>query len=370
MNPCTIITGIGIVSPGYNLRRLLKEGNNVAGVNNRIDTGRLIPDLAKAAKCSRSILRQLDITQQMVLHACISAIGDARLNLNKVDRKRIAIILGTEYGDLTIYEHFFDTLQPTSFRSSLPSTPGLAASIALRIYGHSMTLLGKYSSGMEAIIQGIEILEQGDADIVLAGGFERITETIYKRYELLDLLSKNNISCPYARGRDGIVLTEGAGIVILEKKENAQKRGACFHAEIAGYGIRMGEKRDFILKAMEDAVGQLTAEKIDCIMASANSSPVLDVEEASAIRKLSPEVPVTAIKSIVGEGLGFGGLTNVIGGIYCLQDQCIPATINCSELDTSCKINLIRKYVEKKLHYVLVNSVGTNAVSLLLKDSD
>jgi 3-oxoacyl-[acyl-carrier-protein] synthase II len=371
MKPNIVVTGIGIVTPVSDPQGFILQGRNWNSEKSEIKREELMAELL-SARCSRGILRQMDVTQQMVLLSCVRALSNGGIQINKLNRKRVSIILGTEYGDLEVYETFYETFSPMPFRSSLPSTPGLAASIALKFFGHSMTVLGRYCAGLDAIIHGIESIEDGSTDIVLAGGFEKLSKTILKRISAMDLLSKRGISAPFDKNRDGITLMEGSGILLLEREQNALDRGSKIFAHIAGYGRTFGASQEHISSSMKQALSNahMRNEEVDVLFASANSSYDLDREEALACMQTLPDTSVTAVKSITGEPFGFGGAFNLIAGITSLQKNIIPPTINCREFDPELTIPVISSPIEKELSTIMVNAIGTNSVSILIKKGE
>ena len=167
MNEDVVISGIGLVTPAENPWESIKQGESWQEKGAMVDVAAFAPRLRKI-KCAQGIIRQMDAVHQMCLLACTAALDEAKVKLNKkLDTDRVAIVLGTEYGDLDIYETFERDKTPAAFRSSLPGTPGLANSIALKLYGPSTTLLSQFSAGLEAVVWGLEALERGDVDLIL-----------------------------------------------------------------------------------------------------------------------------------------------------------------------------------------------------------
>lgn len=367
MSEPIVISGTGLVTPVENPWESIKQGKSWQEKGARVDVAAFAFKLRKT-KCAQGIVRQMDAVHQMCLLACTAALNEAKVKLNKkVDPHRIAIVLGTEYGDLDIYETFERNRTPAAFRSALPGTPGLANSIALKFYGPSTTLLSQFSAGLEAVVWGLEALERGDVDLILCGGFDKLAPSVLKRYELTGMLSQKGVSRPYDRRRDGLLLSEGAGIIVMEKEFQAKQRGVRGLARVVGRGMRFGNGRESIASAMRQALQSATLSTVDCVFGSANSCPKLDSEEARAIREILGEVPVTSVKSVAGESLGMGGVLNLVSGIWSIKEGLIPGTINFKEPCRDCPVNVVAESRMERPRSVMVNAVGTNAVSVVLK---
>lgn len=360
------LSGVGCVTPVEQPWKDLSNGVRWYENESHIDLSNINPELNQA-KCRRSIIRQMDDIQRILLIASLRSIEDAGLRVNKLNSERMGIVTGTEYGDLDIYETFECTKNPASFRSSLPSTPGLANSIALNIIAPSMTVCGRFSASLEAIVYGMKSLKRKEADIILATGLEKITPTIFERFKVNNALSSSKDCKPFSQKADGFVLSEAAGAVILENEDDLINRGVTEYLRIIGYGKRNGESEKSIINAMKSALNKLDPESIGCVFASANGRCIMDEAEARAIHHLLGDVPVTAIKASTGETLGAGGIINTIAACWSLKNNKIPPVRNYSNEETFEPLKLVKQEMPLQSKRVLVNAIGTNSVSIVLE---
>jgi 3-oxoacyl-[acyl-carrier-protein] synthase II len=228
------------------------------------------------------------------------------------------------------------------------------------------------------------LLKEGRADVIFAGGGDELSEPLYHVYSMLGALSPGRGKGsegmrPFDQDRNGIVLGEGSGIIVLETLEHAEKRGAKIYAEMAGAGLsgstdgllRYDLKGDSIAKAMSLAAKELRT--VDYISAAANSTPDLDLAETIAIKKVFgeriKEISVSSLKSIIGEFDGSGGIR--VGGVaLTLNHGIIPPTIGTEHLDPECDFNVVLGQLKKKeIRSALLNSAsnGGSNISLWFK---
>jgi 3-oxoacyl-[acyl-carrier-protein] synthase II len=255
------------------------------------------------------------------------------------------------------------------------------------VKGVNITFSHKESSTEMAMTFAYYLLREGKADIILTGGGDELSEPLYHVYSMLGALSpgrgKNAEGMkPFDQDRNGIVLGEGSGILVLETLEHAKKRGAKIYAEMAGVGLsgstdgllRYDLKGDSIARAMSLAAGE--PQTVDYISAAANSTPDLDRAETLAIKKVFGErtrqISVSSLKSMLGEFDGSGGIKacSVALSIY---HGMIPPTIGTRNLDPGCDLNVVLGQSEKKeIRSVLLNgcSNGGSNISYWLKRYD
>jgi 3-oxoacyl-[acyl-carrier-protein] synthase II len=344
------------------------------------------------------------------LAATRMAIEDSKLNLKDVNPTRFGISLGANeehvhlhqidevYGEMLSYEalvsgsnYYFDSSKPLGkiwpIRRAASITASLL-SLILRAQGPLNTSATACASSGHAIGKAMRIIESGEADIMIAGGCEAmISEFAIAGFGLLGALSRNNdepekASRPFDGKRDGFVLSEGSGILILEELSHARRRGASILAEITGYGSSSNAYRitdatpdgggaDIcMLAALKDA--HLTPEGIDCINAHGTSTLSNDRSETRAIKKVfgekAYEIPISSNKSMLGHLITSSSAVELIISILTIQHNIIPPTINLTHPDPECDLDYVpNEYREKEVNAVLSNSFafGGQNVSLV-----
>ena len=244
--------------------------------------------------------------------------------------------------------------------------------------GTNLTTSTACSSGANAIGMALDLLRNGKADAVVTGGAEAcVLPLTMVGFEALFALSTgfNNdpahASRPFAKGRDGFVMGEGAGILVLEREDAAQKRGAKIYARLAGYGCACDATHivapdiDGQAAAMQSALEDagMTPAQVDYINAHATSTPLGDVIETKAIKQLfgerAPEIPVSATKSMIGHSIGASAAIGSIAAIMTLQTGTIHPTINLVEADPECDLNYTpNTAAQKKVQTALCNAFG------------
>jgi 3-oxoacyl-[acyl-carrier-protein] synthase II len=262
-------------------------------------------------------------------------------------------------------------------------------SIMYDLQGPSNTITTACAASSQAIGEGFRVIRRGDADMMVCGGSDaKINPLSMIRYCLLKVLSTRNgeperASRPFDRDRDGMVVGEGAGILILEELEHAKKRGAKIYAELAGFSSTCdahmsgmacsdGAARDIAMKdALEDA--RVGVPDVDLVCAHAIGTKENDRAEAGALRRAFGEaaarVPVTSFKSAMGQ-LGAGaGAVEAVAAALAAQKGVIPPTLNCENPDPECAFAIVRQTQERPVRAVLCNAssfAGQNA-SLVVK---
>ncbi|MDQ1687148.1 MAG: 3-oxoacyl-[acyl-carrier-protein] synthase [Frankiaceae bacterium] len=312
--------------------------------------------------------RTLDRSQQLALIAAREAWKDA--GSPEVDPERLAVVVASGIGGVITLLNAYDTLNEKGPRRVSPHTVpmlmpnGPAATVALELGARAgvHTPVSACASGAEAISLAMDLIRLGRADVVVAGGTEAAVNVLpMAAFAAMRALSTRNeeptrASRPYDKGRDGFVLGEGAGIVVLESAAHAAKRGATIHGIAAGSGITSdahhvaapdpagtGAARAMGL-ALKDA--GLTAADVVHLNAHATSTPVGDVAEALAVRTVLGEhtahVAVTATKSMTGHLLGAAGAVEAIATILALKHRRSPATANLDDPDDDVQLDVVR----------------------------
>ncbi|MDX6224253.1 MAG: 3-oxoacyl-[acyl-carrier-protein] synthase [Frankiales bacterium] len=312
--------------------------------------------------------RTLDRSQQLALIAAREAWKDA--GSPEVDPEGLAVVVASGIGGVITLLNAYDTLNEKGPRRVSPHTVpmlmpnGPAATVALELGARAgvHTPVSACASGAEAISLAMDLIRLGRADVVVAGGTEAAVNVLpMAAFAAMRALSTRNeeptrASRPYDKGRDGFVLGEGAGIVVLESAAHAAKRGATIHGIAAGSGITSdahhvaapdpagtGAARAMGL-ALKDA--GLTAADVVHLNAHATSTPVGDVAEALAVRTVLGEhtahVAVTATKSMTGHLLGAAGAVEAIATILALKHRLSPATANLDDPDDDVQLDVVR----------------------------
>jgi 3-oxoacyl-[acyl-carrier-protein] synthase II len=403
MDHRVVITGLGIVSSiGVG-----KEGfweNCVQGISGikpiqgidvssyRSRLGGRLPEIDFRAFIKPANLRRMDRIGKIVVSAVRLGLDDSSLNLKEEDSSRIGISIGTGLGSSDTVDQFFRSLlkegpkgaAPLLFQTAVPNAITSHCAIEYGFKGVNITFSHKESSTEMAMTFAYHLLKEGRADVIFAGGGDELSEPLYHVYSMLGALSPGRGKGvegmkPFDQDRNGIVLGEGSGIVVLETLEHAKKRGAKVYAEMAGVGLsgstdgllRYDLKGNMIARAMSLAAQELDA--VDYISAAANSTPDLDRAEALAIKKVfgkrAREISVSSLKSILGEFDASGGI-RACGLALSLFHGMIPPTIGTKTLDPQCDLNVvIGQAKEREIRSALLNgcSNGGSNISLLFK---
>ena len=315
--------------------------------------------------------RRLDRSGQFALIAALEAWQDAGLAEADVDPQRLAVAIASGIGGVTTLLANYDALiekgprrvSPLAIPMLMPNSPAANVGLALGARGGVHTPVSACASGNEAIAHGIDLIRLARADVVVVGGTEAAVHALpLAAFAQMMALSKRNddppaASRPWDVARDGFVLGEGSGVLVLESETHAAARGARIHAEVAGAGITadshdiaqpdptgVGATRAMTMALAE---GGLEAGDVKHINAHATSTPQGDVAEAEAIRHAlgsgADDVIVTSTKSMTGHLLGAAGALESIATILALKHRVVPATINVDELDPAVQLDVATK---------------------------
>ena len=347
----------------------------------------------------KSYLEQRDINRndrfiQYGLVAAEMAIEDAGLkNISEHDKLRIGVSVGSGIGGLeTIYEGSLTInnkkpkkLSPFFIPSSLVNLLSGQISIKYGFKGPNHSVVTACATGAHSIGDSGEMIKRGAADVMIAGG----SEAAVCKLGIAGFCAARSLSTsfndrptessrPWDKNRDGFVMGEGAGIIILEEMEFAKKRGAHIYAELLGYGMSgdahhitaPAEDGDGGYRAMKSALemAKLSSDKVDYINAHGTSTIKGDVIELNAISKLfKHKILVSSTKSSIGHLLGAAGSVESIFSIMALNNNILPATLNLDDPIETSNINLIPKTpLEKKVSYALSNSFGFGGTNTAL----
>jgi len=398
-----VITGLGVISPiGVGREEFWKNcllGTSGIKPVQRFDVssyrsklGGQLPEIDFKTFIKPANLRRMDRIGKIMVSAVRLALNDSNLDLGKEDPNRMGISIGTGLGSSDTVDQFFRALlkegpvgaQPLLFQTAVPNAITSHCAIEYGIKGINITFSHKETSTEMAIAYAYHLLRDGRADIILAGGGDELSEPLHHVYSMLGALSPGRGKGiegmrPFDRERNGMVLGEGSGILVLETLEHAEKRGAGIYAEMAGVGLsgstdgvlRYDLNGDSIARAMSIAVEEPAG--VDYISVAANSTPELDRAEASAIRKVfgerTKEISVSSLKSMIGEFDGSGGI-RACGLALSLYHGMIPPTIGTDHLDPQCDLNVVLgQSIKKEIRSALLNgcSNGGSNISVWFK---
>ena len=234
-----------------------------------------------------------------------------------------------------------------------------------------------FAASLDALSYAVNFIKLGRANIVLSGAVEEMCIQTFLGFFKIGFLAGSKdglpeISCPFDKRRNGIIFSEASAVFILEELESAKSRKAHIYAEILGYGTSFDPRRrnaynlraagatEAIKLALEDAA--VSADNIDCISACANSTVIGDVMETRAIKNIfgarASQIPVSAIKSMVGESFSAGGALQLASALATLRDGVIPPTLNYEGPDERCDLNYVSKPEKHKVRRILINAFG------------
>ena len=400
-----VITGMGAVSPvGLNCQQTfdsLVEGRSGVSRISLFDSSNIdchvageVKDFDPAAYMDRKMARRIGRYAQFSIAATQEALAQSGLDLDQEDCSRIACIVSSAIGDFPMLEQqmfsFFRGSRRTISPFTVPrvSTSMAAGNIALEfgLTGLSYGVSSACATGSHSIANAMMILKLGLADVVLAGGSEAaICETFLQSYIAMRALSTRNdepeqASRPFDQDRDGFVIAEGCGVLVLETLEKAQERGAPILAELVGAGMTCdafhitsahpdGRGAAQAITAALDCAG-LNAEEVDYVNAHGTSTPVNDPIETKALKTAFGDhayrMPVSSTKSMTGHAIGAAGALEAIICVKAMEANIIPPTINLDNPSPDCDLDYVPHTARsKELDIVMSNSFafgGQNCV--------
>jgi len=410
----TVITGVGLVTPLGNSsqeswQRLL-AGQSGVGLITRFDASQFPSRIAAEVKnfdpslfLEKKEIKKMDTFIHYAMAASQSAMLDAGLTgWNGEEGERAGVIIGSGIGGFGTIETEHETLltqgpkrlSPFFIPSSIVNLAAGRVSMRFGARGPNSAPCTACSAGSHAIGDSFRIIERGDADIMLAGGSEAaITPLAIAGFDALRALSTRNdkpakASRPFDRDRDGFVLGEGAGILILEELSHALSRGARIYAELVGYAMSGDAFHitapppggDGAIRAMRLSLKDagITPDQVDYINAHGTSTPPNDRTESAAIRSVfgdhAYKLAVSSTKSMIGHLLGAAGAVEAAVTALSIRDQVLHPTINQENRDPDCDLDYVpNKARPARVRYALSNSFGfggTNACLLFKRYED
>ncbi|MFA5115797.1 MAG: beta-ketoacyl-ACP synthase II [Candidatus Omnitrophota bacterium] len=393
-----VITGLGTVAPNTlgkdNFWQALTEGRSGIRKITRFDpapfptqiAGEVDLDVSQFIDAKKA--RRMDRTTHLALAASKLAFVDSHLDRGVYDRERIGVILATTMAGkgftLEEYEHSYRAkgpmrINPFTATASFPDAAASCISLEFGLQGPSLSLATACSSSSDAISFSRDLIQKDVVDMMLVGGSDApLFAPVFASFCVLRALSKRNeapesASRPFDRLRDGFVISEGAGVLILEELEHAKKRNAQIYAEILGvsstcdaYHITSpdpeGRQAERALRlAIQDAGVQ--PQDIDYINAHGTSTPYNDKIETMVIKRIfgdrTKEIPISSTKSMIGHTIGAAGALEICAAILALEKGIIHPTINQDNPDPECDLNYVpNKAIKANPRIILKNSFG------------
>lgn len=400
-----VITGIGVISPNgigkENFWNALKEGKSGIKKITSFDTSDLPVKIAGEVtdfrpedyiEDKKKIKRMARFSQFAV--ACAKmAVEDSKLDLKGIPPGRIKLCLGVSTSAMDLIESQHKIFLKRGYKGILPfgifaANPNKGYEEILNEFNQKsdgFTISTSCTSGIIAVGMGFKFIQEGKYDVVLAGGVDTpITPLIMGGLSISKMVSLSDspekASRPFDKLRDGGVLSEGAGFLILEELNFAILRGANIYCEILGFGesneLSENMPGSGLKESMENALknSSLNPKEIDYISAHGASDPILDYTETYAIKRVFGEnayrIPISSIKSMIGNPLGAGGVLQIVSAIMPLTQKIIPPTINYEFFDPLCDLDYVPNKARKgEAKYCLINShgLGGNNFSLIIK---
>ena len=393
-----VVTGMGAISPLGNDVPTTWEGivagrSGVAQITN-FDTTGFRTTIGAEAKgfdvrkyVSAKDARRMDPFVQFAVAAAHEAIDDARIDFDGHVGERTAVIIGSGVGGMyTIIEQALildrrgpSRVSPFLIPMCLPETAASMIAIEFGLRGPNMAVTSACATGANAIGEGMHMIRRGVSDVAVCGGTEAGVQALaVAGFSSLRAISERNdeptrASRPFDKDRDGFVVGEGAGVLVLEELEHARARGARIHAELIGYGSN--DDAYHITAPPEDGSGAtecmrqaleeagISADDIDYINAHGTSTPLNDVTETRALKAaLGPaayRIPASSTKSMTGHLLGATGALEAILCVKAIQDNIMPPTINLDNPDPECDLDYVPHQARRgEIRTVLSNSFG------------
>ena len=392
-----VITGIGAVTPlandAHTTWEAIKKGESGIGLLTRIDAEKFPVSVAAEVKdfdieqyVVKKEARKMDRFTHYAIAASTMAVKDADLTIDESNADRIGVWLGSGIGGMETFEQQYNNLITKGPRRVSPffvpmMIPDMAAgqvSIHLGAKGINTCTVTACATGTNSIGDAFKVIQRGDADAMITGGTEApITELSVAGFCSNTALSLNQdpqtASRPFDKERDGFVMGEGAGVVVLESLEFALARGAKIYGEVVGYGASGDAYHitapapggEGAARAMNQAIQDagIDPSQIDYINAHGTSTYYNDMLETEAIKKVlgdhAQQVAISSTKSMTGHMLGAAGGVEAIFSVLALKEGIVPPTMNLQNQAEECDLNYTpNAAVEKTMDYALSNSFG------------
>lgn len=390
------VTGLGILSPVGNTVSTawdaVVNGQSGIGMIDHFDTSAyathfagMVKDFQAGNYFAEKEAKKMDLFIQYGIAAGIDALNDSGLEIDESNSHRAGVAMGSGIGGLTMIEECKQVIDTKGPRRVSPFfVPGSIInmiagnlSIQLNLKGPNIAVTTACTSAAHNIGLAARMIQYGDADIMLAGGAEKATTPVgLGGFCAARALSKRNddpqaASRPWDKDRDGFVLGDGAGVLVLEEYESAVKRGAKIYAELVGFGMS-GDAYHITMpsgvgaqQAMQNALNdaKLSPAEVQYINAHGTSTKVGDTGESQAVEAVfgdaSKQVAMSSTKSMTGHALGAAGALEAVFTVKSLGEQVAPPTINLENVDEGCNLNYVPQTAqEMAIEYALSNSFG------------
>ena len=398
MKKRVVVTGLGVITAvGTGVDRFWENiVNGVSGIDlvTLLDTSNLEVKIGAEVKgfdpteyMDRKEAKRADRFVHFAVAAAKMAIADSGLEINPANAENIGVVIGSGIGGMktfeeqarTCYEKGPKRVSPFFIPMMIPDMASGFVSIITGAKGPNHTVVTACASGAHSIGDSFRIIQNGEAVAMITGGAEAaITQLAYAGFTSAGALSTNNddpkgSSRPFDLNRDGFVMGEGSGILILEELEHAKQRGAKIYAEVVGFGgsgdayhmTSPDPEGDGAARAMRRAIADagITPEQISYINAHGTSTAANDKLETKAIKRVFGEgayrIPVSSTKSMTGHLLGAAGGVEAIISVLALRDGIIPPTMNYQTPDPECDLDYVPNQARRReLEYALSNSLG------------
>lgn len=405
-----VVTGVGVVSAlGTGLEKnwdALTRGQSGIAPITRFDASQLPTQIAGEVKdfnaeewIDKKEIKKMDLFIQFAMAAADMAMADSGLQITEANAERVGVVVGSGLGGLPTIEKYHEAMSEGGYRKITPFfipmliinlAPG-QISIKHGAKGPNLSSVSACATGTHSIGDAFRMIQRGDADAMIAGGTEStITPLAIGGFNVMKALSTRNddptgASRPFDKGRDGFVMAEGAGIVILEEYEAAKARGAKIYGEVCGYGLTGdayhltapspgGEGAARCMKMALSTAG-VNPEEVDYINAHGTSTPFNDLYETLAIKSVfgerAKQLLVSSTKSMTGHLLGAAGGVEAVYSLLAMDRGVVPPTINYNEVDDECDLDYVPNTArDAKVTIAMSNSFGfggTNATLLFRK---
>lgn len=404
-----VITGLGIVAPNgigkENFWKANVEGRSGVDKITSFDVSALESKIYAQVKnfdpltyIPKEVVKRTDRFVHLGLASTKLAIEDSKINLEKENKANIGVIIGSGLGGVIFHEESIlagcekgnHRLNPLAVPKISPNAISSHIAIRYGLLGPNMVISTACASGAYAIAEAYKKIKYGEMGLCVTGGTEApLTAITFGAYCALQVISKRNdspqeASRPFDKQRDGFVLAEGSGILIIEELKHAVKRGAHIYAEITGCSSNSGayhmvmpqpegkDAAEAMINAMKDA--KLKPKNIHYINAHGTSTQANDKAETLAIKKAFGEyaykIPISSTKSMIGHSIGAAGAIEAIVCALVIKNDLIPPTINYKYNDPACDLDYVPNQARKaKVNVALSNSFGFGScnVSLILR---
>lgn len=378
-----VVTGMGVVSPiGIGTDQFWSAAvNGISGIkkissfdasNLRSQIAGEVSEFNPSTFLSPKYIEQTDRFTQLALLAASLALEDAG-GLDTYAPQRVAVSIGSGMGGFATFESSAirkfrnQPVPPFTVPRTMANSAAAWIAIKHQLKGVNLTCSTACSSGANAIGMALDLLRSGRADVVVAGGAEAcVLPLTMNGFEILHALTTNSnadparASRPFAKGRDGFIMAEGAGILILEREEEARHRGAKMYARLAGYG-QACDASHIVMPNMEGQVSAMRGaiedagmapDSIDHINAHATSTPLGDIVETRAIKSLfgdrARDIAISATKSLLGHTVGASAAIGSVATIMALHTGTVHPTINLEEADPECDLDYTPNVAQRK----------------------